>query len=346
MTPHVFVPTYNRRHVLRVCLPPLAESCRRAGAKLVTVDDRSDDPRVRPFLYRHADEVHVSERRLMRAGDLWGPRRRIAWHARQLGLGHYLKVDADVLVGPRAVGQWFDAAEAVPPDRRGTLAAVAKRAPWDDCPEPFRVDGWTFRQQVDDGDFLWHDCAHVVFLSGGCTVRVDDEARRVTYGPPSPACNLGIADPQLDVQHLGVGCAVDGFWRGRGGGTFRRHPCVSGLTGERVEVEGFDLDLWLACTQIGPAALEAFADGEAPPQARALEAKRAPVRVVRGRDVQYIASRAAANRLERRRTLILWTGAWQGDRTRRLLGVGPRDPLVRVCPDGYAHPWLREKTEN
>jgi hypothetical protein len=46
-------------------------------------------------------------------------------------------------------------------------------------------------------------------------------------------------------------------------------------------------------------------------------------------------------RMLRERVVIEYRGRWEGNRTRARLGLALDDPLVRIVPPGYEHPWLK-----
>jgi hypothetical protein len=350
--PLVVFLTRDRGPLLRLTLPAVRRACAEAGARLLVVDDGSRDPLARRLLAESGADLVVNDPPLTMHGPragLWGPRWRAAWIARQqFGADELLRVDGDVLLGPRAVTDLAEAAADAPGEWAGLYCLGRRRATLDGpCADALVIGPgrWSYVRRWHDLETgrrrgMFHDSLE--FLRLWRVDYSDVPGRLLRYGL-GLGRQLGVYSPQIEAQHLGFG--EHGIDRGTWGAdaplsAYQRGPCVSMETGEPLGVRGLDLELWRLLVRSRPDLLARYCAGERAPVYQDSEIWRdLPARIFDYRGPSDDAELARL-RAEGRRLLVRYHGRWQGDRTRAALGVSPRDPRTRVCPAGHDHPWL------
>jgi hypothetical protein len=180
---------------------------------------------------------------------------------------------------------------------------------------------------ADGRSLLLQDGAHVVWPFAG-KASVDKTAGMIRFERDVGTRLCGITSPQPKLAHLGVFSHTLPFWtadkRTEQKRRVRTHPLVNAATGDPVEVDDFDWRAWHARAK----ALWRTGRNSRPAISLVWAGERT-MRVVRNL------------RTLKERVVIEYRGRWEGNRTRDRLGFDIVDPLVRIVPSGYEHPWLK-----
>lgn len=303
----VFLTTYERPVVLDAVIPFLKIAVRRANAQLIVLDGGSTDSVVHDLIASLCPD-HV-----FRPESRQNPRQqmqRVADIACDMKLDKYVQVDSDVVLGPDALTQAFEA--KVTPQHPVTVYLARGK-----CAQERDEDGY-IPEPVAQHWFA--DCLRTVRVESLTTPNGRANLRwgfRAWLGKMGSRLRLRL--PQVQCQHIGYGPS-SGSWHAADtyGSWWITGPCRDVDTGDPVIVDGFNSEVWQL--------RQALSAGR--------NTDRRPLCVTVNEDIAPQVRELLPRLVGVRRVLITWVGLWEGRRTWERLGVPMHGRWAHVKPEG------------
>jgi len=318
---------HNRANLQRIILPYLRTALHRAHSDLIVFDDCSHDPEVERCARALHPVAYIKKRQpdyISGHARTWRFRGQYAAmyaDAQRRGLERWVVLDDDMLPGSDAIDRLHTA--DLTPEWPTVMPLATQRL------REFQVhsNGYfstTASRGLIDGAFVVHTATPVNHVA-----KID--VAGIPYASRLPR-------PQIEIQHLGYRGGTGAWHDAREfASLWVRRPCLEPLTGRPVEVDGFDLDLY------DKFARNYRVDELSLGVGRVVDLSQDHPLVYHARYIDDPVLRSYVFWCDGlRRLLVVWDGLWQGNRTRRALGIPIRSRWVKLWPARRAHPWIAE----